>query len=590
MKKIFKWLLSGFIALIALLLIVAILLPFFLPLDKIKDFAAEKLGESIKREVRVGGISVNIFSGVSLKKLYIGNRAGFTNAPFISADAIELRFDLWPLILERKIKIYKLVLVKPEIFIEKAPSGELNASDLMGAPGKKTEAPGKKGAAPLDFTVSQFSVSGGKLKYVDRTFGKPKESSLGNLDLDISNITLKALSPMTIKAGATGFYLGKPIQLGMNGKVEIDQEREKIKISDFTTRIEKDSILTNLEISGFKEPKVSLKISSTSFALDPLIALLSGSEKEVKAAKYGELTGTINKTMASLPPGLTLNGTVSIKNLSYKNMKIDDISAKLGVLSGISTVDLEGIKAYDGTLSGKAKVNLRAPGLSYSVSEIDLRAFNAAPFTNALISSFFPEQAGLANKVEGMLQFSGNLSGTGVEQPDILANLKGSGSIELKNGKIVDPKSIKSIGEKIGVSLLKGDITLSSLTAKLSVRNKMLNVSPLKLKDNDIKVDFDGSLDLEALSYVAGNTLTVWLSPAAAKSLPKEYEMLKDKTGAASMDFMLTGSLTKPIPLPKFDTIVKKVIEKEQEKATQKIKEEVNKQGEKILKDLLKIK
>ena len=87
MKKIFKWLLSGFIALIALLLIVAILLPFFLPLDKIKDFAAEKLGESIKREVRVGGISVNIFSGVSLKKLYIGNRAGFTKAPFISADS-----------------------------------------------------------------------------------------------------------------------------------------------------------------------------------------------------------------------------------------------------------------------------------------------------------------------------------------------------------------------------------------------------------------------------------------------------------------------------------------------------------------------
>ena len=589
MKKIFKWLLSGFIALIALLLIVAVLLPFFLPLDKIKDFAAEKLGESIKREVKVEGISINIFKGVSLKKLYIGNRAGFTNAPFISADAIELRFALMPLIFERKIKIYKLVLVKPEIFIEKAPSGELNASDLLGAPGKKTEAPGKK-EAPLDFTVSQFSVSGGKLKYIDRTGSKPMQSSLQNLDLDVSNIALKTWAPIVIKAGATAIYNEKPIQLGMSGKVSLDVAKEKIKISDLMTKIEGGSILLNSEVNGFKVPKITLKISSDGFAFDSISALIPAAEKKEKVVKHGELTASINNVMNSLPAGLVINGSLNAKNLSYKKMKIDEIAAKLDVASGVLILDLQDIKAYDGISSGKGRVNLKTPNLSYNMSKISLQGFNAAPFTNAMIGSFFPEHSGLANKVEGTLSFSGNLSGAGVEQPEILANLKGSGSVELKNGKIIDPKSIKSIGDKVGASLLKGDLTITSLTANLSISNKILRISPLKLKDGDVKADFTGSLDLGEMQYVSGNTLTVWLSPTAAKSLPKEYEMLKDKTGAASMDFELTGSLTKPIPLPKFGTLIKKTIEKEQEKATQKIKEEINKQGEQILKNLFKVK
>jgi len=591
MKKknnIFKWILWGFLVLIVILLIIIMLIPFFLPLDKIKDIAVARMSESLKREVRIEGISFNIFKGLKLNQLYIGNRKGFTEEPFISADAIELRFNLLSLILQRKIEANKLVLVKPEILIERASSGELNVSDLL-AKKKVKEAPKEK-KAPISFLVSEFSVSNGNLIFLDRMPKEPVRSGLSDLNLDVSNISLKTIKPMVIKTVANGIYEDNPIKIGMYGKVDLDIDKENIKISDFTTKIGRDSLLTNAEIQNFKAPNINIKIFSTGFALDPLLTLISGGEKEEKKERiYGELTRSVNRTMSFIPPGLSLDGALNIKNLSYRKLNIDEIKTDIDISGGVASLDLQGIKAYEGTLTGKGSVNLRASGLSYSVSEIELKDFNAAPFSNALMKSFFPEHEGLTDKIEGKLEFSGSLSGAGVEQPDILTNLKGSGFIEITNGKLSRTESLTSVGKKIGLTIFEKDITISSLSAKLNAKNKILNIFPLKLRDTDANVDFNGSLNLGEMRYVPGNKLKVVLSPEAAKSLPKEYDTLKDKDGGASLEFELIGSLTKPIPIPKFEHLLRKAIEKEKEKATEQLKEEVKKEGEKLLKDILKI-
>lgn len=127
MRKFFKWLL----VLIGVFLIAVFVglaaLPFVFPLEKIKDFAIAKLSETIHREVRIEKVSFNIFSGIRLEKLSIGNRTGWASKPFVSADAIELRYAFWPLF-SRQILIKEISLVSPQILIEKRGS-EFNYSD-----------------------------------------------------------------------------------------------------------------------------------------------------------------------------------------------------------------------------------------------------------------------------------------------------------------------------------------------------------------------------------------------------------------------------------------------------------------------------
>ena len=97
MKKLFKWLGITTGIIIVLLVIGVVALPFVLPLEKIKDFAVARISEAIHREVKIEKVSFNLFEGIKLEKLSVSNRAGFSDQPFVSADAISLRYAFWPL-------------------------------------------------------------------------------------------------------------------------------------------------------------------------------------------------------------------------------------------------------------------------------------------------------------------------------------------------------------------------------------------------------------------------------------------------------------------------------------------------------------
>ena len=67
-----------------------------------------------------------------------------------------------------------------------------------------------------------------------------------------------------------------------------------------------------------------------------------------------------------------------------------------------------------------------------------------------------------------------------------------------------------------------------------------------------------------------------------SKELPPEYGALKDERGIASLDFELTGSLSKPIPRPKFKKPVERLIEREKVKVKEEVKKEVEKKKEEL--------
>jgi len=567
MKKAIKWIAIIAGILIILLIVGAVALPFVIPLEKIKDLATAKISETINREVRIEKVSFNIFEGIKLEGLSVSNRTGFAKKPFVSADAIALRYAFWPLF-QRQIIIKELRLVKPEILIEKNAAGVFNFSDLTqkkAAPKKKKKEAKEPGFSMI---VDTFSIRNGKITYAD--YGTKTSSSLKEADLTVSGITLALLKPIGFDFSATASYKEKDIPIGFSGKISLDLKNENVKIPDLSLRVAGEKANLSAAVSRFKAgPDIDFSISSRKLEIDPLLAVFTAgatAPKEKEKLPRGELTRRINKITASLPYRLKVKGDIDIDNLTFLNFKVDKAKLSLGLANKQANADIKEIKFYKGTLSGRANVNLGTSGLGYS-GDLKLAGFDASPFTNAAVETFLTRLENykdLTNKVYGTLDISLSLRGGGVEVPDIMANAVGSGSFSLKNGELKRLKTLDAIADKIKTPALKQDLKVSELSGSFTLKNQVVDVKDMKLLDHDINIMFKGGIDLGALKFVSGNRLTLKGSPSVTKGLSKEFDLFRDKEGWLEATFELTGALKRPIPVP--------VLEKPIEKATEKVK------------------
>lgn len=567
MKKFLKWIAIVFGVIFLFLVISVFALPFFLPLDKIKDFAAAKISETIHRDVKINSVAFDIFSGIRLKGLTVGNRQGFAAQPFVSAESIDLRYAFWPLF-SRQIIVKELRLVKPMILIEKGRDGEFNFSDLTAAkPGKEPTKPSQTaGKPPFELYVSSFSIDRGKISYVDHAAGTKTE--VKDLTVKLAGFELALIKPIDLKASAIATYNGKEIPLGLGAKIGVNLVKESINISELSLSIAGESINGSASISAWKiAPHLDFTLASKGIEVDPLLLLFAGSAPTPKKkALPGELTKTINQAAKSLPANVSAKGAVAIDNLVFQGFKVDKIIAEIKLKNKVAALDLKEVRIYNGVLSGQAKVNLNVSGLQYSVADLKLAGFNSTAFINALAAgplASLPDSKDLVNKVYGQLDLGANLSGGGVEMPALLNNLTAQGSFSLKKGALKRLKTIDAIAEKLGTAALKQDLSLQGLTADFTFGKMIVGIKNFDLADNDLNIKFNGDINLAAQKFGEGNRLVLRASPTATKGLSREYNLLRDKDGWLEATFELRGDLKKPFPMPillkPFDTAVGKL-------------------------------
>ncbi len=540
-------------ALIALLVVGSLALTMFLPLDKIKAFAVDRLSSSLRREVRIEKVSFNLFSGIKLEKLYVGNRRGFADKPFITADAIELRYAFWPLF-TRQLLIKEVRLVKPEVLVEKRGAA-FNFSDLLGVP-----APAKQSAAtqsspgklPFSLLVSSFSLTGGKLIYLDRANNSASE--VRNLNVRFSGFELFMLKPVGYAVSADLLYQGRTVPVSLAGKLVFDLTKGSVTLPETTLALAGQKAEIKASVATRPSQAAEFSVASRALSLDPLLAIFVSSTGAKKApAKPGELTATINQAMAALPRSLTVKGDIDLANLSFQQFKADRISASMTLAGKVLNARLKQVKLYDGELTGALTANLNVPGLAYSVSDLRLTHFNAAPFSNSVVGTFLtslPDYQDLLNKVYGTLDVSASLRGRGVEPQDIMANLSLDGSLTLKNGELKRLKTLAEVGKMLKSNSLQGDMKFGALYSAFSLRNQVASAKALKIEENDFKLYFTGGADLKGLKWVPGNRLTLKLAPALTWDLPSQFSVFRDSSGWLEMTFELSGSLKTPLPKP----------------------------------------
>jgi len=218
MVKVLKWVGIIIGGLIVLIIVLLLIVPRFVDINKYKPRIERMVTESTGRPFSIGGdIDLTLFpwAGLSLSDVHLGNAKGFKEKDFVSVEHFEVRVKLLPLIF-RDVQVKRFVLKEPRIALEKGKDGRGNWEDLAKSPEqKKVEkrpAPEKKSPFPIkNLMVGEFAITSGEFVWLDHQKGT--EQRLTEVNLALDSISLD--EPIGLELSAR--LNGQPLQV--EGKV-----------------------------------------------------------------------------------------------------------------------------------------------------------------------------------------------------------------------------------------------------------------------------------------------------------------------------------------------------------------------------------
>ncbi|RLB06124.1 MAG: hypothetical protein DRG50_06055, partial [Deltaproteobacteria bacterium] len=196
MKKKIKIAAIILMALFLLVVVVAVILPHLISLDRYKDMIEARLEEALKREVSVGALRITILPtlGAKIEDLIISNPPGFSPTPFLFLHALRVRVKILPLLRGKK-EIAGLTLQGPEVFVERDKRGRWNIPliDIRTKSHKgelkSAKVKVRKSKLLQGLSLSKASIKGGKFIYLDRNIDRRIE--IEQMDLELKDISFE---------------------------------------------------------------------------------------------------------------------------------------------------------------------------------------------------------------------------------------------------------------------------------------------------------------------------------------------------------------------------------------------------------------
>jgi len=368
MKKFKKILLILILLLLLLFVGGTIALRIAFPPAKVKAILIARMSEALHRQVEIEAISIGL-RGLKIKGSKISEKPSFEKGTFVEAGQFLIRPNLLAL-LKKQISISEVTLLSPEINIIREADGSFNFSDLMvkkvaeAKKEKKVEKgpPAKVKPIAFSFLVSKVSISGGDVKFVDRTPQK-LSADLKNINLALYGISL--VSPFFVEVS---FDVAKEkLEGSLAFKGSIDIKEENIKIKEALVTIAGAGIRTTGSVERFMEPdklSFAVNIKGERFALEELSkifpfpgGLIISGEPDISADVWGNLKrikikGNIGLRKVEVlfkdlfhKPSRTDGGMgIDIVLEDNKVLKLNSISVALGGMKASASGKVAGLK------------------------------------------------------------------------------------------------------------------------------------------------------------------------------------------------------------------------------------------------------
>lgn len=455
MKKTLKWI--G-IAIVALILILVVL-PFLIPINKFRPTIEQKASEALGRKVTVGNLSLSLLRGsLGMDDLSISDDPKFNSGPFLTAKNVRVGVEMMPLIFSQQMNVTEISIVNPQVMMLKDPSGKWNFSSIGGSstPTANKPATGGGSNAAQSVSVKKLSLEDGQITLGNTN--SQKRTVYSKVNLTASDVAMNNNFPVTFSMEGPGGGTMK-----IDGKVgPVDQQDAAFTPQDVKLNIN------------------NLDLAKTGF-LDPSLGLAGLVDVDANlVSKGGKMTtkGQLKLSKAVLVAGGSPSGVPAVIDFDTTY----DMAAGNGVLNP-STLKIGNAKS---NLSGTYK----SEGDEFAV---DMKvAGQGLPATD--LESFLPALG--INLPSGSKLSAGTLS-TNLHVVGPTNKLVTDGTIGLFNGKL----SGFDLGQKMsGVAALAGIKTGKDLDIEKFTSNVHMAPTGLRADNLDLVVPALGTV-------VGGGTL-----------------------------------------------------------------------------------
>jgi AsmA protein len=459
---------------VAVLIVLLVVAPFLIPVDKFRPTIEEKASQALGRNVQLGNLSLSLFSGsLSAESLSIGDDPKFSKSAFLTAKSLKVGVEIMPLIFSKTLNVTGISIESPEVTLLHNPAGDWNYSSLGGASAKSS----KSATSPADLSVQKFTLKDGRI--IVGSTSSQKRSTYDHVSIVASNFSLTSKFPVTVTA-----------DLPSGGKLKLDGtagpiDQEDASLTPLNAKLEITSL--NLASTGFVDSSAGLgglldlsadlssqngqAESKGNVKISKALFIAGGSAAGVPVTvdfdtKYNlrKNTGVLNPSTLKIGSAAAhLNGTyetagdstsVNIK-LQAKDMPAKDLEAFLPALGIILP---KGTSLQAGSLN--ADLNLAGP-LNKLITTGNVGLFNGklAGFDLGSKMSSIASLAGIkSGKDLDIEKLTTNLrmAPNGLQAENFLAvvptvgNLSGAGTVDSKNN--LDFKMVAALTSTLGAA------------------------------------------------------------------------------------------------------------------------------------------
>ena len=500
--------------LVVLIVVAVVLLKIFLPADKIRALAVKQGTARLGREIAVEGLDLSVWGGlgVELQKVRVGNPAGFEGDHFLTAEKVDLKLQLWPLLFG-DIQVDRLIIEKPTVSLVKTRSGAVNYSfataDSTVIPKQLKDVPAEGQAAAMVVSFEELEIRDGLLSYRDDSTGL----SLRLVGLDLAS---------SLEYPRTGLYQSSgrfqadtvlastekpypPVSVDLNYRAAFDLSTGMLTVENVNARINALRLKLSGQMVGLPKFKsASVNIETDQAAIADVLSLLPP-DKLAKLSDYDivgnfTLDFSLNYPLSPADSTWSYTGTAALadvhmsgKNipgeLAFKKCFVDVNPDKLRLNIEEGSFDNQPLKGY-----------LTVENFKYPVISGEL----AGGLDLALVQPFLPVKQ--AHQVSGRSKFDLKFSGP-IKNVDSLVF---SGDLSVTNGKYQSalvPEPIESFEldaylDRRLVNVRRLDCRFPS--GQLSIKGRMTDLVPYLLADSALKhtvsptveADLQGKVDL----------------------------------------------------------------------------------------------
>ncbi|MDO9529392.1 MAG: translocation/assembly module TamB domain-containing protein [Syntrophales bacterium] len=491
---------------------------FYLKTDHGQKYIQAKIGESIPGSVVWDNARISLLTGrLDLKKVLIKDPSNEEVAGF---DRLFVEYS-WLSLLRGNLTMKEVLLEKPWTKLRTEKTGGLNLGRtfIRATPDDRTrgkEVAKKRGyRLPINIIIEKFNLTHGSLRF--ETADKNTVVILQEIDVTARADLLKQSGKITLQVGRSNIKSPK-IRAGID-KCTLEAKLNKGRIDPLIARIQ--SANSSLTLSGtvrdiFDTPSINAMLDLTASLQEirqnfNLKQTLTG-----QAVAQLSITGTPDNPDATLR--LDYGGGTILEN------RVDLINLDLRMKDHLVTINTLKVKAADGIIDGRGKMDLRKAFLKGFLSPE--RNLEAVTYELSL------EQKGMnleklrngAQNWKGIVNSHLSFYGMGFSPKSIVANA----SLKIDGEKITTDQFVTPVGLQV-----KSDIEMKRGIATLK---------KLKIQIDRSELNADGHFDI--LSQVINAKLSLIAPDLAGTLSPLGFKNVQGNVGLQATVF---GSIKQPL-------------------------------------------